>query len=107
MPNILIVNLFGKLIKADEPGKSVLQHLHSNGVDWMHSCGGKGRCTTCKFIVRAGSDNLPPLNTAEERYKSMGALADDERLSCQVILQGDITIQVPDEYKLPHVQYGQ
>ena len=71
----------------------------------MHACGGKGRCTTCKVIVVNGFENFSDVTPAEVRYHQLGALGDTERLSCQTRISGDVSIAVPDEYKLPHVQY--
>ena len=71
----------------------------------MHACGGKGRCTTCKVIVLKGHEHLISVTPAENRYRAMGALKSNERLSCQVRILGDVTIAVPEEYKLPHIDY--
>jgi len=35
----------------------------------------------------------------------MNKLQNNERLCCQVQVSGDITIEVADEYKLPHLRY--
>jgi ferredoxin, 2Fe-2S len=106
MPIITIRNLFNKTIEV-HPEKSLLKHFHDSRLDWMHACGGKGRCTTCKFIVLKGSENLTHVTSAEQRYREMHALKEDERLSCQARPLGDITILAPEEYMLPHVNYGE
>jgi 2Fe-2S ferredoxin len=102
---ITIENLGGKVVGANDPHLPVLRHLHDNFVDWMFSCGGKGRCTSCKMIVLAGMQNISPLTPSEIKYRLAGALKSDERLACQTRITGDIQIRVSDEFKLPHVTY--
>ena len=72
----------------------------------MQACGGKGRCTTCRVIITSGMENLQPLTGAERKYRQMGALADDERLACQASARGDVSVRVPQDCKLSHVQYS-
>jgi len=106
MAKITIENLHNRILLVEDLEKTLLQHFHSYGLDWMHACGGKGRCTTCKAIIISGADNLAPLTPAEVRYQSIKALRANERLSCQAKINGDITIRVPEEYKLPHITYS-
>jgi 2Fe-2S ferredoxin len=103
---IVIKNLSGKIVRFRHNGQTVLQVLQDNGIDWMHSCGAKGRCTTCKFRIIRGSDNLSPLNAVEVRYRDQNLLAGDERLACQTRIVGDVAMEVPDECKLPHISYS-
>jgi 2Fe-2S ferredoxin len=106
MARIVIRNWSEKTIEVTDLSKTLLGHFHDHNLDWMHACGGKGRCTTCKAIVIDGIENLQPITAAEQKYRQLGALADTERLTCQVKIMGDITVLVPDEYKLPHIQYN-
>ena len=106
MVKIVIENLGQKELFVNDLTKPLLRHLHENGIDWMHACGGKGRCTTCKMIVVSGMDKLTPISPAEVRYRSQNMLSANERLACQTRLSGDISIQVPEDYKLPHVHYS-
>jgi ferredoxin, 2Fe-2S len=103
---IVIKNLPGKIVRFHPIGQTVLQVLQDNGIDWMHSCGAKGRCTTCKFRIIQGSDNLSSLTSAERRYRDQKLLAGDERLACQARTVGDVELEVPDESKLPHISYS-
>lgn len=102
----MIENLFNRTLDASQPGKSLLKHFQDNDVDWMHACGGKGRCTTCKVVVRHGIGHLEPLTPAEQRYMSEGALQQGERLACQAIVNGDVIVVAPREYHLPHMRYS-
>jgi len=107
MIRVTIDNLSGKTIYCNSKTEKLLNVLQENYIDWMHACGAKGRCTTCKAIILDGQDNIAPLSTNEERYASQNKLAINERLSCQAIVKGDIVIKVPEIYKLPHLSYSE
>lgn len=104
MTRIVIRNL-GKTVEVSGFSKTILKAVQEAGIDWMHACGGKGRCTTCKAIILEGENSLEPLTAAEIRYQHQGLLRSGQRLACQAIVTGDITVQVPDESKLPHLTY--
>lgn len=123
MVKIVIENLGQKEITVNDPaltavtagaGRSILRLIQEAGIDWMTDCGGKGRCTTCKAIVISGGDNLTGTTPAEQKYRDMGALNSNERLTCQArlreaqedVVRNDIVIRVPDEFKLRHVKYS-
>jgi ferredoxin, 2Fe-2S len=105
MPRITIENLSGKTIESTGNSEKLLEVLLT-ATDWMHACGAKGRCTTCKVLVVSGMENLGADSEAEIRYRAMNRLAPHERLACQVIPTGDVTIRVAEEYKLPHIRYS-
>ncbi|MCH6232704.1 2Fe-2S iron-sulfur cluster-binding protein [Cognataquiflexum rubidum] len=108
MLKIIIQNLFHKEIKSPFGDRKVIDLIHENRIDWMHACGKKGRCTTCKIIVLEGMTNLSPLTEREEFFKGIGRLASHERLSCQAILmEGEIHVRVADENKFPHMDYSE
>ena len=107
MPEIVIQNLSNKKVPADDTVRPLLYHFQQSYLDWMHACGGKGRCTTCKVVVLEGLDNFEPLTEAEQRYERQGALRANERLACQARIKGDILIRVPEEGKLPHIRYSE
>ena len=106
MARIMIENLFKKTILADDHTKTLLDHFQANHVDWMHACGGKGRCTTCKVIVVEGTSFFERPTKAEIRFRQEGALGPGERLSCQARVHGDVRLRVPKEYQLPHIRYS-
>lgn len=105
MARIVIQNL-RKSIEVTDLSKSMLFNIQQGGIDWMHACGGKGNCTTCKAIVLKGKEYMDQCTQAELRYKRLGLLNDNERLACQVRIIGDVIIQVPEESKLPHLTYN-
>jgi 2Fe-2S ferredoxin len=106
MARIIIRNLFRREIEVAQPSITLLKALQEERIDWMHACGGKGRCTTCKVIVNEGGNNLGPITEAENRYRLQGALSTSERLACQAVVKGDAEVSVPNEYKLPHMSYS-
>ena len=106
MIKITIENLKNHEITSSEPGRKVIELIHENYIDWMHACGKKGRCTTCKMIVSTGMQGLSPLTDREEFFRERGRLKADERLTCQAKLEtGEIRIRVAEENKFPHMDY--
>ncbi len=106
MVKIIIENLGQKEVTGTALNKTALQLLHGNFVDWMHECGGKGRCTTCKMIIMKGEEHLGALTEPEMRYRKQHLLKDGERLACQAKVMGEIRVSVPEESKLPHLRYS-
>ena len=105
MVKIIIENLAQKELLLSGASGSALQHFQAHFVDWMHACGGKGRCTTCRMIILKGAEHLGRLTPAEEKYRSEGLLRDNERLACQVRVTRDLVIRVPEDSKFPHITY--
>ncbi|MBO2011762.1 2Fe-2S iron-sulfur cluster-binding protein [Hymenobacter negativus] len=105
MPLLTIENLPGAVVDVPA-GANLLAALQAAGHDWMHACGAKGRCTTCRLQVCTGLENLSPLTSAELRYRTAGRLRTDERLTCQAQLPtGDVLGRVPEATQLPHLRY--
>ena len=107
MPKIVIQNLNNKQIISENIGLTILSILQKNQIDWMHACGGKGRCTTCKAIIINGENALDHLTEVEKKFQEMGLLKKNERLSCQAKLKGEVEIRVAEENKFPHIQYSE
>ncbi len=106
MAKISIQNLYNKEIEIRDFSKSALVHFGLHQLDWMHTCGGKGRCTTCRFKIIDGADHFAPLTPAEEQYRKQNLLQENERLACQAIVLGDVVIFVPEDCKLKHLHYS-
>ncbi|MEQ8907315.1 2Fe-2S iron-sulfur cluster-binding protein [Ekhidna sp.] len=106
MPTVVIANLQSKSIHCEDKRESLLDILLS-ATDWMHACGAKGRCTTCKGRILHGMDNLTLRTRPEEQYAKLNKLRDDERLTCQAQVIGDVTLEVPKETQLPHLTYSE
>ena len=74
------------------PGTTILKAAQAGGVDVTATCGGRGRCTSCRVKFLAG---LPPPPTIMDQVQ-LGAdlVRDGYRLSCQCALQEPVTVQV-------------
>ncbi len=101
MPKIIIQNLNNQELSIKNEALTLLDAIHSNDIDWMHACGKKGRCTTCKAIVIEGIDNISPITAVEQKYLDNKKLATNERLTCQCKITGDVIVQIPEESELP------
>ncbi|RYU80767.1 2Fe-2S iron-sulfur cluster-binding protein [Hymenobacter persicinus] len=105
MPTLTVQNLPGAVLHVPA-GATLLAALHAAGFDWMHACGAKGRCTTCRLEVVSGLEHLTPPTDAELRYRAAGRLLPHERLTCQTRLPaGDVTGRTPEATQLPHQRY--
>ncbi|MDX5444241.1 MAG: (2Fe-2S)-binding protein [Hymenobacteraceae bacterium] len=104
MSNLIVQNLANCNINVPE-NVTILKALQQTGIDWMHACGAKGRCTTCRIIVLEGMENISALSAAEVRFRDLGRLKLNERLTCQCTLTGDVCGRVPEQTKLPHMSY--
>jgi 2Fe-2S ferredoxin len=107
MPRIIIQNLENFSIDSDSTDRKVIELIHENGIDWMHACGKKGRCTTCKMIVVEGQNHLSSETERELFYRKQNRLKSNERLACQSSLVNEsLTIRVADANKFPHMTYS-
>lgn len=111
MSTITIQNMNAVEFSADTK-KSVLQNILDEQLDWLHSCGGKGKCTTCKMIVKEGAELLTPKGSVEKNFFELEKLKENERLACQCSLKNNIeedsklVICVADSNKFPHIEYS-
>src|SRR6476620_8064571 len=76
-----------------EAGKKLVLSIEDAGIDIMHRCGGNARCTTCRVQVLAG-DPPPMVELERERLAREGSLGPDIRLSCQIRVSSDLTVNV-------------
>jgi ferredoxin len=71
------------------------------GINKVFNCHGLGLCGTCKVLVKKGMENLSPKTLREKfsfNFHPMTMLAaigheEEMRLSCQVRVNGDCTIE--------------
>ncbi|WLD91523.1 2Fe-2S iron-sulfur cluster-binding protein [Alkalihalobacillus sp. AL-G] len=73
-----------------EQGKKLVLALEDNGIDILHRCGGKAKCTTCKVEVVAG--DFGDLTDIEKEAFSRKGIQEGLRLSCQVRVHDDATV---------------
>ena len=78
-----------------ESGKKLVLAIEDSGYDILHRCGGHARCTTCKvhFLTGEPSEMVP----AERETLEEDGLLGQYRLSCQVRVTGDMTMDPPDK----------
>ena len=80
----------GDVSKSFPSGTRLVVALEELGIDVGHRCGGKGRCTTCRVEFTAGE---PVKMTQAEANKLLDAdLLGSTRLSCQILLEEDMTV---------------
>ncbi len=106
MANLIIRNLANKNIPITMSCKNLLEHIQDMYIDWMHACGGKGRCTTCRIHVLQGIENMSALSAAELKFTIQGRLKATERLTCQSYAYGEVVAEVPPACQLPHIKYS-
>ncbi|WIV12944.1 ASKHA domain-containing protein [Proteiniborus sp. MB09-C3] len=90
MPNIFIHNK-NKNIEYI-PNENLMQILIENDVFVDNPCNGNGFCGKCKIKLLEGE--LPQMSETEGRFLRQEEIADGIRLSCLVIPNKDITIEV-------------
>lgn len=79
-----------------KPG-SLLDIALGHDVRIDHNCGGNCACTSCHVIVRAGMENLSGMAEDEEdRLDIAPGLTPHSRLACQAVVQGDVTVEIPE-----------
>lgn len=69
-----------------------MQALLAAGIPVASSCAGKAVCAKCKLAILNGQDNLSEPNEDELFLKEQVSLSASERISCQVRVFGDVTI---------------
>lgn len=75
-------------------GSPLLFSLQDEGIFIPSACGGKGTCAYCKVKVPAGGGPVLPTETP---YLSPEELEENVRLSCQVKIRNDLSIELPEE----------
>ncbi|MGG0240562.1 2Fe-2S iron-sulfur cluster-binding protein [Bacillus rhizoplanae] len=74
-----------------EAGTKLVLALEDNGVNILHRCGGKAKCTTCRVEILDGDFCEP--NQVEKRAFAEKGVEDYLRLSCQVYVNADMTVR--------------
>ena len=100
-------NLREEALKAGVPVYAGL-HRYLN-------CRGLGLCGTCRVLVKKGAENLSPRTFMERLNLHLHPLTqfarigheDEMRLSCQVKVNGDCTIQTTPEFNLSGENFWQ
>jgi len=74
-------------------GSSLLAGLARNGLLIPSACGGNARCGYCKVKVVDGGG---PVTPREEPLLSSEDKAQNMRLACQVLVQNNLSLEIPD-----------
>ena len=74
------------------PGTTILKAAHAGGVDIIATCGGRGRCTSCRVKFLAGLP--PPPTLMDEVQLGDDLVREGYRLSCQCVLHEPVTVQL-------------
>jgi ferredoxin len=85
------------------------------GPDKLLNCRGFGLCGTCRVLVKKGMENLSPKTTREKinfNAHPLGMMAvigheDEMRLSCQVRVNGDCTIETTPDLNISGENFWQ
>jgi uncharacterized 2Fe-2S/4Fe-4S cluster protein (DUF4445 family) len=74
------------------PGTTVLAAAHAAGIDITATCGGRGRCTSCRVKFVAGA--VPPPTIGDEVQLGGALVREGYRLACQCAPTEAVTVQV-------------
>lgn len=75
-----------------EPGTTLLRAAHAHGVDITATCGGRGRCTSCRVKFVEGA--VPPPTINDQLQLGDDLVRDGYRLSCQALPAEAVTVRV-------------
>ncbi|MEO6393190.1 MAG: 2Fe-2S iron-sulfur cluster-binding protein [Pyrinomonadaceae bacterium] len=93
MPIISADTATGSIEIDSQTGKKLVLALEDGGIDILHRCGGNARCTTCRVEVLAG-DPGEMGELERNRLAVESELAENVRLSCQVLVIDDLKVKV-------------
>ena len=82
----------GRRVLPVEPGTTILKAAHGGGVDITATCGGRGRCTSCRVKLVAGT--APPPTIMDELQLGDALVREGYRLSCQWPVTEPVTVQI-------------
>jgi uncharacterized 2Fe-2S/4Fe-4S cluster protein (DUF4445 family) len=74
------------------PGTRMLAAAHEAGIDITATCGGRGRCTSCR--VRFVEGTIPPPTVMDQVQLGADLVREGYRLSCQCTVTERVTVQV-------------
>ena len=74
----------------------VLALTEDAGIDQLHACGGKARCTTCRVEFLEGE---PERMTAAERDVLQARGLTGVRLSCQILCDHDMSVRAISRFE--------
>jgi len=72
---------------------SLLEASLASGIPHYHTCGGMGKCSTCRVLVVEGEESLSPRSTKEATLATEKHWPAFVRLACQTRLNGSATVR--------------
>jgi 2Fe-2S ferredoxin len=99
LPANITIDYDPDTMPSSDHGKrgSLLDIALNHGIPLEHACGGSCACTTCHVVVRAGDNNLSEIEDDEaDRVEMAPGLTLHSRLGCQAVVEGDVTVEIPD-----------
>lgn len=77
-------------------GTRLVNALEDNGIDILHRCGGKAKCTTCRITFNSGEpESYHPNEKA--KLESNDAVG-EYRLSCHILCAGTMDVNVINHF---------
>ena len=109
VPKVTFLNIDGKgaektvefesgKLPYDGHGKpeSLLDVAMNHHIHLEHACGGSCACTTCHVWIKEGLNHVSEADEDElDRVELAPDLRPNSRLGCQMVITGDIVIEVP------------
>ncbi len=80
-----------------EPGETVLEAARRANIYIKSICRGQAQCAECRIYVKSGETNCFPILDLENQQIGSGYFLDGRRLSCQLKIFGDITIDLTEQ----------
>src|SRR5207245_9558309 len=74
------------------PATSILRGAHAAGIDITATCGGRGRCTSCRVKFVTGT--VPPPTIMDELQLGDEQVREGYRHACQRVPSGSVPVQV-------------
>jgi len=88
MPSLTVVDV--GTFQVPDAKRLVLALEQDAGIDQLHACGGRARCTTCRVEFVAGE---PTSSTKAEQTALAARGLTGVRLSCQILCGHDMTVR--------------
>lgn len=79
---VIVRHINGQILTGF-PGQTILEIVRSHSVPHASLCGGRGRCTTCRVRIGAGSSELEQPSALEKFALERIGAAPNVRLACQ------------------------
>lgn len=75
-------------------GMTLLEMSRRSQIPHPSSCGGRGRCASCRVLVLAGRENVPPASGLEQKMLDRIRAPSHVRLACQIKPTGDMSVRI-------------